>query len=302
LSYRLVIAEKPSVGAAYAKVLGATNCQDGYWEENGYLVSWCIGHLVEFAPPNVYDEKYVKWSVADLPILPERWQYLVSASTKKQFGILKKLMNRPDVDSVTAATDAGREGELIFRLVYQQTGCKKPVSRLWLSSMEENAIREGFANLKPSTEYDALYNAALCRECADWIVGINASRLFSCLYNQPLAVGRVMTPVLAMTVVREAAIAAFVPEKFYTVALTLADGGTASSKRFAQKADAELLLSKCRKEGRVTVQKMERKEKSESPPQLYDLTALQRDANRLLGFTAQQTLPPSLPESGISCG
>ena len=187
-------------------------------------------------------------------------------------------------------TDAGREGELIFRLVYQQAGCKKPFSRLWLSSMEENAIREGFAHLKPSTEYDALYNAALCREHADWMVGINASRLFSCLYGQPLAGGRVMTPVLAMTVVREAAIAAFVPEKFYTVALILADGGTASSKRFAQKAEAELLLSKCRKEWRVTVQKMERKEKSESPPPLYDLTALQRDANRLLGFTAQQTL------------
>ena len=194
------------------------------------------------------------------------------------------------VTSENYPTDAGREGELIFRLVYQQAQCKKPFSRLWLSSMEENAIREGVAHLKPSTEYDALYNAALCRERADWLVGINASRLFSCLYGQPLAVGRVMTPVLAMTVVREAAIAAFVPEKFYTVALTLADGGTASSKRFAQKADAELLLSKCRKEGRVTVQKMERKEKSESPPQLYDLTALQRDANRLLGFTAQQTL------------
>ena len=194
------------------------------------------------------------------------------------------------VTSENYPTDAGREGELIFRLVYQQAGCKKPFSRLWLSSMEENAIREGFAHLKPSTEYDALYNAALCRERADWMVGINASRLFSCLYGQPLAVGRVMTPVLAMTVVREAAIAAFVPEKFYTVALTLADGGTASSKRFAQKEDAELLLSKCRKEGRVTVQKMERKEKAESPPQLYDLTALQRDANRLLGFTAQQTL------------
>ena len=194
------------------------------------------------------------------------------------------------VTSENYPTDAGREGELIFRLVYQQAGCKKPFSRLWLSSMEETAIREGFQKLKPSTEYDALYNAALCRERADWMVGINASRLFSCLYGQPLAVGRVMTPVLAMTVVREAAIAAFVPEKFYTVALTLADGGTASSKRFAQKADAELLLSKCRKEGRVTVQKMERKEKSESPPQLYDLTALQRDANRLLGFTAQQTL------------
>ena len=275
---------------SYAKVLGATNHKDGYLEGNGYLVSWCVGHLVELAPPNIYDAKYVKWSIADLPILPERWQYLVSASTKKQFGILQKLMHRPDVDSVICATDAGREGELIFRLVYQQAGCKKPVFRLWLSSMEENAIREGFAHLKPSTEYDALYNAALCRERADWMVGINASRLFSCLYGQPLAVGRVMTPVLAMTVVREAAIAAFTPEKFYTVALTLADGGTASSKRFAQKADAELLLSKCRKEGRVTVQKMERKEKSESPPQLYDLTALQRDANRLLGFTAQQTL------------
>ena len=194
------------------------------------------------------------------------------------------------VTSENYPADAGREGELIFRLVYQQASCKKPFFRLWLSSMEDSAIREGFAHLKPSTEYDALYNAALCRERADWMVGINASRLFSCLYGQPLAVGRVMTPVLAMTVVREAAIAAFVPEKFYTVALTLADGGTASSKRFAQKADAELLLSKCRKEERVTVQKMERKEKSESPPPLYDLTALQRDANRLLGFTAQQTL------------
>ena len=290
MSYQLVVSEKPSVGAAYAKVLGATNRQDGYWEGNGYLVSWCIGHLVELAPPNVYDAKYVKWSIADLPILPQKWQYLVSASTKKQFGILQKLMNRPDVDSIVNSCDSGREGELIFRLVYQQAGCKKPFTRLWLSSMEENAIREGFAHLKPSTEYDALYNAALCRERADWMVGINCSRLFSCLYGQPLAVGRVMTPVLAMTVVREAAIAAFTPEKFYTVALTLADSGTVSSKRFAQKADAELLLSKCRKEGRVTVQKMERKEKSESPPQLYDLTALQRDANRLLGFTAQQTL------------
>ena len=290
MSYRLVIAEKPSVAQAYSKVLGATNRNDGYLEGNGYLVSWCIGHLVELAPPNVYDEKYVKWSIADLPILPQKWQYLVSTSTKKQFGILQKLMNHPDVDSIVCATDAGREGELIFRLVYQQAGCKKPFSRLWLSSMEENAIREGFAHLKPSTEYDALYNAALCRERADWMVGINASRLFSCLYGQPLAVGRVMTPVLAMTVVREAAIAAFTPEKFYTVDLELTRGCTASSKRFAQKEDAELLLSKCRKEGRATVQKMERKEKSESPPQLYDLTALQRDANRLLGFTAQQTL------------
>ncbi len=290
MSYKLVVSEKPSVGAAYAKVLGATNRQDGYWEGNGYLVSWCIGHLVELAPPNIYDEKYVKWNVADLPILPEKWQYLVSASTKKQFDILKKLMNRPDVESIVNSCDSGREGELIFRLVYQQAGCKKPVFRLWLSSMEESAIREGFATLKPSTEYDALYNAALCRERADWMVGINASRLFSCLYGRPLAVGRVMTPVLAMTVVREAAIAAFTPEKFYTVSLALADGAAASSKRFSQTSDAEALLAACKKEVGATVQNVERKEKSEKPPQLYDLTTLQRDANRLLGFTAQQTL------------
>ena len=290
MSYRLVITEKPSVAQAYAKVLGATSRQDSYLEGGGYLVSWCVGHLVELAPPNLYDEKYVKWSVADLPILPEKWQYLVSASTKRQFGVLKKLMHREDVESIVCATDAGREGELIFRLVYQQAGCKKPFSRLWLSSMEDSAIREGFSNLKPSTEYDALYNAALCREHADWMVGINATRLFSCLYGQPLAVGRVMTPTLAMTVVREAAISAFVPEKFYTVTLTLAEGGTASSKRFAQKSEAEILLSACRKEVSTAVQKVERKEKTENPPLLYDLTTLQRDANRLLGYSAQQTL------------
>ena len=287
---KLVLAEKPSVAMSLSKVIGANQRGDGYMEGNGYFVSWCVGHLVELSQPEAYDEKYAKWRYDDLPILPEHWQYQVSASTKKQFGILKKLMQRKDVESLICATDAGREGELIFRLVYHQCGCKKPVERLWISSMEDSAIREGFQKLRPGTEYDALYEAALCRERADWMVGINASRLFSCLYGQPLAVGRVMTPVLAMTVVREAAIAAFVPEKFYTVALTLADGGTASSKRFAQKVDAELLLANCRKEGRVTVQKMERKEKSESPPQLYDLTALQRDANRLLGFTAQQTL------------
>ena len=274
----------------YAKVLGATSRKDGYLEGNDYLVSWCVGHLVELAPPNVYDAKYVKWSIADLPILPEKWQYLVSASTKKQFGILQKLMHRPDVDSIVNSCDSGREGELIFRLVYQQAGCKKPFSRLWLSSMEENAIREGFARLKPSTEYDALYNAALCRERADWMVGINASRLFSCLYGQPLAVGRVMTPVLAMTVVREAAIAAFVPQKFYTVELELTSGCTASSRRISEKDAAENLLAECRKEMISTIQKVTRKEKSENPPLLYDLTALQRDANRLLGFTAQQTL------------
>ena len=282
--------EKPSVAMSYAKVLGVQGRQDGYLEGSGYIVSWCIGHLVELAPPSTYDEKYVKWNVADLPILPQRWQYLVSASTKKQFGILKKLMHRADVESIICATDAGREGELIFRLVYEQAGCKKPVSRLWLSSMEDNAIREGFANLKPSTEYDALYQAALCRERADWMVGINCSRLFSCLYGRPLAVGRVMTPTLAMTVEREAAIATFVPEKFYTVALELTSGFVALSRRISEKADAEKLLAECRKEMVSTIQKITRKEKAENPPPLYDLTTLQRDANRLLGFTAQQTL------------
>ena len=282
--------EKPSVAISYAKILGVHGRQDGYLEGNGYLVSWCVGHLVELAPPSAYGEQYVKWNIADLPILPEKWQYLVSASTKKQFGILKKLMHRADVNTVVNSCDAGREGELIFRLVYEQAGCKKPVSRLWLSSMEDSAVRAGFANLKPSTEYDALYQAALCRERADWMVGINCSRLFSCLYGRPLAVGRVMTPTLAMTVEREAAIAAFVPEKFYTVALELTSGFVALSRRISEKADAEKLLAECRKEMVSTIQKITRKEKAENPPPLYDLTTLQRDANRLLGFTAQQTL------------
>ena len=282
--------EKPSVAISYAKILGVHGRQDGYLEGNGYLVSWCVGHLVELAPPSAYGEQYVKWNIADLPILPEKWQYLVSASTKKQFGILKKLMHRADVNTVVNSCDAGREGELIFRLVYEQAGCKKPVSRLWLSSMEDSAVRAGFANLKPSTEYDALYQAALCRERADWMVGINCSRLFSCLYGRSLAVGRVMTPTLAMAVQREAAIAAFTTEKFYTVSLAFEGDGTASSKRFSQKEDAETLLANCRKEVSTVVQKVERKEKNEKPPQLYDLTTLQRDANRLLGFTAQQTL------------
>ncbi len=275
---------------SYAKVLGVQGRQDGYLEGNGYLISWCVGHLVELAPPSAYGEQYVRWDIADLPILPQKWQYLVSASTKKQFGILKKLMHRADVESIICATDAGREGELIFRLVYEQAGCKKPFSRLWLSSMENNAIREGFASLKPSTEYDALYQAALCRERADWIVGINGSRLFSCLYGRSLAVGRVMTPTLAMAVQREAAIVAFTPEKFYTVSLAFEGDGIASSKRFSQKEDAETLLANCRKEVSTVVQKVERKEKNEKPPQLYNLTTLQRDTNRLLGFTAQQTL------------
>ena len=286
----MIVTEKPSVAISYAKILGVHGRQDGYLEGNGYLVSWCVGHLVELAPPSAYGEQYVKWNIADLPILPEKWQYLVSASTKKQFGILKKLMHRADVNTVVNSCDAGREGELIFRLVYEQAGCKKPVSRLWLSSMEDSAVRAGFANLKPSTEYDALYQAALCRERADWMVGINCSRLFSCLYGRPLAVGRVMTPTLAMTVEREAAIAAFVPKKFYTVALELTSGFVASSRRISEKAVAEKLLAGCREEMVSTIQKITRKEKAENPPPLYDLTTLQRDANRLLGYSAQQTL------------
>ena len=286
----MIVTEKPSVAISYAKILGVHGRQDGYLEGNGYLVSWCVGHLVELAPPSAYGEQYVKWNIADLPILPEKWQYLVSASTKKQFGILKKLMHRADVNTVVNGCDAGREGELIFRLVYEQAGCKKPVSRLWLSSMEDSAVRAGFANLKPSTEYDALYQAALCRERADWMVGINCSRLFSCLYGRPLAVGRVMTPTLAMTVEREAAIAAFVPKKFYTVALELTSGFVASSRRISGKAAAEKLLAGCREEMVSTIQKITRKEKAENPPPLYDLTTLQRDANRLLGYSAQQTL------------
>ena len=287
--HNLIITEKPSAARTISKVLGATARRDGYLEGGGYLISWCVGHLVELAPPGAYDPRLERWDRADLPILPERWQYLVSSSTKKQFDILCKLMHRADVDRIVCATDAGREGELIFRLVYHQCGCRKPVSRLWISSMEDAAIRAGFANLKPSTEYDSLYKAALCREHADWLVGINATRLFSCLHGVTLNVGRVMTPTLAMTVEREAAIDAFRPEPFYTVFLKMEDC-MASSERFKDKSQAEELLAECRKSSRALVQKSERKEKSERPPALYDLTTLQRDANRLLGYSAQQTL------------
>ena len=287
--HNLIVTEKPSVAHTISKVLGATIRRDGYLEGGGWLVSWCVGHLVELAPPGVYDSRLERWDRADLPILPEKWQYLVSSSTKKQFDVLCKLMHRADVDRIVCATDAGREGELIFRLVYHQCGCRKPVSRLWISSMEDAAIRAGFENLKPSTEYDSLYKAALCRERADWLVGINATRLFSCLHGVTLNVGRVMTPTLAMTVEREAAIAAFHPEPFYTIFLQM-EGYMASSERFKDKTQAEELLAECRKSSRVLVQKSERKEKSERPPALYDLTTLQRDANRLLGYSAQQTL------------
>ena len=283
---KLVLAEKPSVAQSIAKVLGVNKREDGYLEGNGYIVSWCVGHLVELAQPEAYDAKYSKWAYADLPIFPSDWRYEVSAGTKKQFGVLKKLMARDDVTSLVCATDAGREGELIFRLVYHKAGCRKPFERLWISSMEDSAIREGFENLRSGTEYDALYEAALCRERADWIVGINATRLFSTLYGQTLNVGRVMTPTLAMAVMREAAIAAFKPEPFYTVQIGL-DGFTAASERFKKKSDAEAVSKDC---SIAAVTKAERKEKNEKPPSLYDLTSLQRDANRVFGYTAQQTL------------
>ena len=286
---KLVIAEKPSVAQSLAKVLGANKRCDGYLEGNGYIVSWCVGHLVELSPPEAYDETYAKWRLSDLPILPATWKYQVSASTRKQFGILKKLMKRDDVESLVCATDAGREGELIFRLVYHQAGCRKPFERLWISSMEDQAIKEGFAHLEPSTKYDALYEAALCRERADWIVGMNATRLFSCLYHQTLNVGRVMTPTLAMVVMRDAEIAAFKPKPFYTVQLGL-NGITAASRRFDEKGDAQQLLAKCKETMKAVIKSMDRKEKTERAPLLYDLTSLQRDANRILGFTAQQTL------------
>lgn len=286
---RIVIAEKPSVAQSIARVLGAKKRGDGYVEGNGYLVSWCVGHLVELAEPDAYDPRYKKWSKEDLPILPAEWKYKVSAGTRKQFDILKQLMKRKDVTEIVCATDAGREGELIFRLVYHQCGCKKPFFRLWISSMEDSAIRDGFANLKPGSEYDRLYEAALCRERADWIVGMNATRLFSVLYGRTLHVGRVVSPTLAMAVLREAEIDAFQPEKFFTVNLILENHVTAASGRIKEKSDAEAISGSCA-DGTAVVTKCERKEKSEKAPALYDLTSLQRDANRLLGFTAQQTL------------
>lgn len=286
---KLVLAEKPSVAQSIAKVLGADERFDGYLEGNGYVVSWCVGHLVELFEPEGYDERYSKWNYDDLPIVPDEWKYQVSAGTRKQFGILKQLMKREDVESLVCATDAGREGELIFRLVYHQCCCKKPFERLWISSMEDSAIREGFANLRPSIEYDALYEAALSRERADWIVGINATRLFSVLYNQTLNIGRVMTPTLGMAVMREAAISAFRSEPFYNVQLEF-EKFTASGERIKEKAEAEELMEKCNSACAAIVVKREQKDRSEKAPALYDLTSLQRDANRVLGFTAKQTL------------
>ena len=289
MSYKLVIAEKPSVAQSIAKVIGADKREDGYLEGNGYIVSWCVGHLVELASPESYDEKYEKWRYEDLPILPSEWNYQIAEATRKQFRILKRLMEREDVTGLVEATDAGREGELIFRLVYDQAKCKKPFERLWISSMEDQAISDGFSHLKNGREYDDLYRAALCRERADWIVGMNATRLFSTLYGQTLNVGRVMTPMLAMIIQREAEIDGFKPEPIYRLSISCG-GITALSDRFEKKQDAENILNVLKEQKTAQVTKIDPADKQEKAPQPYSLTALQRDANRFLGFTAQQTL------------
>ena len=288
MSVQLVIAEKPSVARSIAAVIGATEKQNGYWQGGGYLVSWCIGHLVSFAEAGQYDEKYCKWKYEDLPILPQPWQFIVPDEKKQQFEIVRSLLNRPDVDSVTAATDAGREGELIFRFVYQMAGCTKPVKRLWISSMEDAAIREGFANLRPDSDYDALYQSALCRAKADWLVGINATRLFSVLYHKTLTVGRVQTPTLKMLVDRDAKILRFQKEKYYTVGIQ-SGSLKAGSGRIASMDEADTLRKACAGASAICFS-VKREKKTEQPPKLYDLTTLQREANRLFGFTAKQTL------------
>lgn len=284
----LVICEKPSVAQSISAVIGANKRGDGYLEGGGYIVSWCFGHLAELAAANTYDEKYAKWQYDDLPILPVLWQFAVSDDKKKQFNILHDLMSRAGINEVVNACDAGREGELIFRTVYDLAGCSKPMKRLWISSMEDEAIRQGFADLKPGCDYDGLHQSALCRSKADWLVGINATRLFSVLYHRTLNVGRVMSPTLALIVQREAEISAFQSEPFYTVNL---DGGdfAATGDKLKAKPEADAIAAACKGKA-ATVKTVERKEKSEKPPALYDLTTLQRDANRLLGYTAQQTL------------
>ena len=285
---KLVIAEKPSVGMTLASVLGAGKRGDGYVEGNGYIVSWCFGHLAELSSAESYDEKYAKWRYDDLPIVPEPWRFKVSKDKNKQFDLLKQLMRREDVREVINACDAGREGELIFRTVYHLAGCTKPMKRLWISSMEDDAIWEGFKNLRPGSEYDGLYQSALCRAKADWLVGINATRLFSVLYHRTLNVGRVMSPTLALIVQREAEIDAFRPEPFYTVNLDCGSA-TVSGDKMKDKTEADNIAASCKGQMAI-VKSVERKEKTEKAPALYDLTTLQRDANRLLGFTAQQTL------------
>ena len=285
---QLVIAEKPSVAASIAAALGVKEKKDGYIEGGGYLISWCVGHLVELADAAAYGEQYKKWSYESLPILPEEWQYTVAADKGKQFATLKELMHRADVSEVVNACDAGREGELIFRFVYGVAKCNKPMRRLWISSMEDATIKAGFADLKDGRDYDALYASALCRAKADWIIGINATRLFSCLYHKTLNVGRVQTPTLKMLVDRGEAISHFKKEKYYHVRLDLS-GAEAASERISDKPGADTLKAACEAETAVCVS-LTKEKKTAAPPKLFDLTSLQREANKIYGYTAKQTL------------
>ena len=285
---RLVIAEKPSVARSIAAVIGATDRQEGYLQGNGYLVSWCIGHLVSFADAGMYDERFRKWRYEDLPIIPESWRLTVPPDKRERFDTLRTLLRSEEVSEVINACDAGREGELIFRTVYHLAGCTKPMKRLWISSMEDSAIREGFAHLKPGRDYDPLHQSALCRAKADWLIGINATRLFSVLYHKTLTVGRVQTPTLKMLVDRDAKITGFQKEKYHIV--HIAGGGMeAASDRFPDPAEAESVKTAC-VGARAVCASIQREKKTEQPPKLYDLTTLQREANRLFGFTAKQTL------------
>lgn len=283
----LVISEKPSVAISISKVLGATKKKDGYYEGNGYRVSWCVGHLIQMANPDAYDEKYAKWDMADLPIIPKDYKYEVAKATKKQFNILKKLMNDKEIDTVINACDAGREGESIFRLVYNQVNCKKKMKRLWISSMEDSAIKEGFDHLKDGKKYDNLFESAQARAIADWLVGMNISRLYSCLYNQNYSVGRVQTPTLAMIVKRDDEIANFKKEKYYTVELSM-DGFILSTDRIDDKVAAEQLINLVG--DKIEITDVIQNEKITKPDLPYDLTTLQRECNKYLGYSAKQTL------------
>ena len=283
----LVIAEKPSVAISIAKVIGATKKKDGYYEGNGYRVSWCVGHLIQMANPDSYDEKYAKWNMEDLPIIPSEYKYEVSKSTKKQFSILKKLLNDKEVENVVNACDAGREGESIFRLVYNQANCKKKMKRLWISSMEDSAIKDGFRNLKDGSYYDDLFESAKARAIADWLVGMNISRLYSCLYKQNYSVGRVQTPTLAMIVNRDDEINNFKKEKYYTVELSL-DGFSLFTDRIDDRTTTEQLINLvCNS---IEITDVFQKEKITKPELPFDLTTLQRECNKYFGYSAKQTL------------
>ena len=284
---KLVIAEKPSVAISIAKVIGANKEKDGYYEGNGYRVSWCVGHLIQMANPDVYDEKYAKWNITDLPIVPKNYKYEIAKSTRKQFNILKKLMNDKEIDMVINACDAGREGESIFRLVYNQVNCKKKMKRLWISSMEDSAIKEGFDNLTDGKDYDNLFESAQARAIADWLVGMNISRLYSCLYQQNYSVGRVQTPTLAMIVKRDDEIANFKKEKYYAVELAT-NGFTLSTDRIDDEVAAEQLLNLVG--DKIEITDIIQKEKITKPDLPFDLTTLQRECNKYFGYSAKQTL------------